>query len=120
MIPVFDGHNDFLLRLCDNPGQRQAIWQGKGGGWHLDLSRIKAGGFVGGFFAVFVPSPPDQGVADLDKVMQNPPYAAPLRAAVTHEEAVAAAMAMVGHVPWLERTGDLSICRTAGEICAAA
>ena len=54
MIPVFDGHNDLLLRLHTNPGKREVIWSGAEGGGHLDLPRMRAGGFAGGFFAVYV------------------------------------------------------------------
>jgi membrane dipeptidase len=48
MIPVFDGHNDFLLRLLRNPAERNAIWlEGEGKG-HLDLPRMRQAGFAGG------------------------------------------------------------------------
>ena len=53
MIPVFDGHNDFLLRLLRDPGNRETIWLAGEGKGHLDLPRMKAGGFAGGFFAVY-------------------------------------------------------------------
>lgn len=54
-IPVFDGHNDFLLRLSRSPHRRDALWlQGTDEG-HLDLPRMKMGRFAGGFFAIFVP-----------------------------------------------------------------
>ena len=48
--PVFDGHNDFLLRLYRAPERREQIWlKGEGRG-HLDLPRMKQAGFAGGFF----------------------------------------------------------------------
>ena len=25
-LPVFDGHNDFLLRLLQNPDRRDVLW----------------------------------------------------------------------------------------------
>src|SRR3954467_138490 len=56
--PVFDGHNDALLRagatdpLAGAPG----LLAGRPDG-HLDVPRAKAGGFAGGIFAVFTPSP---------------------------------------------------------------
>ena len=59
MFPTFDGHNDILLRLFNAPQNREAIWltgEGKGKG-HLDLPRMAQGGFVGGFFAIYIPSP---------------------------------------------------------------
>ncbi len=76
-IPVFDGHNDFLLRLLRDPENRETIWlKGEGKG-HLDLPRMKKGGFAGGFFAIYIASPkPD--APDLDAMMDDPPYDLPL------------------------------------------
>ena len=57
-VPIFDGHNDVLLRLYrrggDNP--TRAFLEGNGKG-QLDLPMADEGGFVGGMFAMFVPSP---------------------------------------------------------------
>ena len=51
MIPVFDGHNDFLQRMIPaGPGRDQLWLQGDGTG-ALDLPRMRAGGMAGGFFA---------------------------------------------------------------------
>lgn len=63
-MPVFDGHNDVLLRLfmkyrhegCDR------FLQGDGKG-HLDLPRMFEGGFAGGLFAIFVPPLPGDSPA---------------------------------------------------------
>jgi len=56
LSPVFDGHNDLLLRLWieqqTTPVER--VFSGLTGG-HLDYPRMKRGGFAGGLFAVFVP-----------------------------------------------------------------
>ena len=55
-IPVFDGHNDTLLHLAlKNPGSEEAFFTGRDG--HIDFQKAQAGGFAGGFFAMFVPSP---------------------------------------------------------------
>lgn len=53
---VFDGHNDLLLHLWLHHPERPAeafLHQRLGG--HLDLTRMRQGGFGGGLFAVFVP-----------------------------------------------------------------
>ena len=55
---IFDGHNDLLLRLWlekDYNGKSffQSTRVGNDNG-HLDLKSAKSGGFVGGFFAIFV------------------------------------------------------------------
>jgi membrane dipeptidase len=54
---VFDGHNDVLDRLGrpDGGGPGAFFEQGEKG--HLDLPRAREGGFGGGIFAVWVPSP---------------------------------------------------------------
>ncbi|MGB3316285.1 MAG: membrane dipeptidase [Albidovulum sp.] len=119
MIPVFDGHNDFLLRLLRNPGEREAIWLTGEGKGHLDLPRIKAGGFAGGFFAVYIPSPEQADVVDFDALMDSPPYDLPLPKLIGAEAAQPVAAAMIGHLLWMERTGTLAICRNAADIRAA-
>jgi membrane dipeptidase len=54
---VFDGHNDVLLRLSKpGVGGPEAFFE-RGGEGHLDLPRAREGGFGGGFFAVWIPSP---------------------------------------------------------------
>lgn len=119
MIPVFDGHNDFLLRLLRNPENREAIWlKGEGKG-HLDLPRMKAGGFAGGFFAVYIPSPTPHDAPDYEAIMDAPPYDLPLPELIGHQAAQPVAVAMIGHLMWMERTGALRICRTVADIRAA-
>lgn len=54
-IPVLDGHNDTLLQVgFKNPGTEETFFTGREG--HLDFDKAKAGGLVGGFFAMFVPT----------------------------------------------------------------
>lgn len=117
-IPVFDGHNDILLRLLRAPERREAIWLTGEGRGHLDLPRMKAGGFAGGFFAVWVPSPADQGGLDIDRLMDNPPYALDLPGLIATRPAQAVAMAEIGHLLWMERAsgGAFGIVRSAAEI----
>ncbi|MCV2869181.1 dipeptidase [Defluviimonas sp. WL0002] len=116
MIPVFDGHNDFLLRLLRDPANRQEIWNPGEGKGHLDLPRMRAGGFVGGFFAIYIPSPEELDSGDYEAIMDAPPYDLPLGALIGVDEALPVAMAMAGHLMWLERTGDLTICRSVADI----
>jgi len=118
-IPVFDGHNDFLLRLHRDPARRAAIWSGEDGTGHLDLPRMRAGGFVGGFFAVYIPSPIAHDDPDFDAMMDAPPYDLPLPDLIDQRGAAPVALSMVAHLMALERTGTLSICRTLPEINAA-
>ena len=57
-VPIFDGHNDVLLRLYKRGGADapRAFLDGEGKG-QLDLPMARQGGFAGGLFAIFVPSP---------------------------------------------------------------
>lgn len=119
MIPVFDGHNDFLLRLLREPARRAALWLEGTGEGHLDLPRMRAGGFAGGFFAVYVPSPVPHDAPDFDAMLRNPPYAVPLPEPVPYTDALEVAVAEIGHLLWMERTGTLAICRSVAEIRAA-
>ncbi|MEM6943913.1 MAG: dipeptidase [Pseudomonadota bacterium] len=68
VVPVFDGHNDTILRLelaarageplnfaaGVTPGSNIS---GKGPRLAIDLPRARSGGFAGGLFALFTPSP---------------------------------------------------------------
>lgn len=112
-IPFFDGHNDFLLRLFNAPEQREELWLGSSGGGHLDLKRMKAAGFAGGFFAIYVPSP-KQGL-DYMAMMSKAPFEVPLPPLMTHEAAQPIALGMAGQLHWMERVApnDFTVCRSA-------
>jgi membrane dipeptidase len=62
-VPIFDGQNDVLSRLYRRGGTDgpQTFLQGGAEG-HLDLPKALAGGFAGGLFAAFVPSPASPNV----------------------------------------------------------
>ena len=57
---VFDGHNDVLLRLGAPDGGGPGAFFERGEKGHLDLPRAREGGFGGGIFAVWIPSPKQQ------------------------------------------------------------
>jgi len=56
-MPIFDGHNDVLLRLYRRGGTDapEAFLEGEAKG-QLDLPMARQGGLAGGLFAIFVPS----------------------------------------------------------------
>jgi membrane dipeptidase len=124
MIPVFDGHNDLLLRLLHDPARREEIFLTGEGKGHLDLPRMKASGFAGGFFAIYLPSPTAHDDPDYQALMRNPPYALPLPELIPFAAAAGPATAAAGHLLWMERAaqGALKVCRTAPEVrsCLAA
>ncbi|SHE86259.1 dipeptidase AC. Metallo peptidase. MEROPS family M19 [Loktanella atrilutea] len=116
MPMIFDGHNDFLLRLLRDPVNRETTWLTDTGHGHLDLPRMQRGGFGGGFFAIYISSP-DQPY-DIDDMMANPPYSVPLPPLIDHVTAMPVALAMAGHLKWMERAseGAFRICRTVAEL----
>ena len=118
LIPVFDGHNDFLLRPLRAPDNRETIWLKGDGTGHLDLPRMREGGFCGGFFAIYIPPATEQGRPDADTLMDNPPYALPLPPELSVDYAQPVALAMAGHLLWMERAsaGAFKVCRTAAEV----
>ena len=108
-LPVFDGHNDTLLRMHQDGGGIDPFLNGREG--HIDLPRARRGGFAGGLFALFVPG------AD---VAEPPPdlssYALPLAPRVDPEQARETADALVGLLGELEATGALRVVRAAAEL----
>ncbi|WP_415182390.1 dipeptidase [Phaeovulum sp.] len=51
---IFDGHNDLLLNLWQS-GDREGAGFFAGRDGNVDLDKCRAGGFAGGFFAIWVP-----------------------------------------------------------------
>jgi membrane dipeptidase len=78
LLPVFDGHNDVLLRLFRRGGEapERAFVEGEPAG-HVDLPKARQGGLAGGLFAIFSPSD-DGGGAKVEELMEQPPYDIPL------------------------------------------
>ena len=124
MFPVFDGHSDILLRLYQAPEKREEIWLTGEGKGHLDLPRMRQGGFAGGFFAIYIPSPEAHDSIDYRELMENPPYTLPLPALIPDAAALPVAMAMAGQMLWMERSsgGAVRLVRSVAEIraCMAA
>lgn len=118
--PIFDGHNDFLLRLLADPARRDTIWRDGDGSGHLDAPRARVGGLVGGLFAIYIPSPATGPKVDLDALFDNPPYDMPLPDPLHLGPAQAIALAMAGHLHGLARDlPDFALCRSVAEIDAA-
>ncbi len=111
-LPVFDGHNDFLLRLLQNPDRRDVLWLEGDGTGHLDLPRMRKGGFAGGFFAIYIPSPEAHDSLAYIAKMKVPPYLLPLGDLISAAQAQPVALAMAGHLRWMERVApdDFKVC----------
>ncbi|HEX2181984.1 MAG TPA: dipeptidase [Rubrobacteraceae bacterium] len=60
-LPIFDGHNDTLLKLrFPERGEERGFFE-RGDLGHIDLPRAREGGFGGGFFACYARNPEDDG-----------------------------------------------------------
>ncbi|MGO4572377.1 dipeptidase [Microvirga sp. 2TAF3] len=112
LIPVFDGHNDVLLRLWRTGGKAAELeFLKEGSSGHLDLPKARAGGFAGGLFAVYVPSSGNITGADGKTEALTPSL----------EEAQAATLELISLLVRVERVsaGGLRICRSCSDIRAA-
>ena len=116
MIPVFDGHNDFLQRVVAAGGDGARVWLEGDGTGHIDLPRMRAGGMVGGFFAIWVPSPAGPDDAAFVARMENPPFAIPLPDEIPHDAALPFAFRQAAALRALERSGTLDIATSAAGI----
>lgn len=109
-IPVFDGHNDTLLRLIADNKEGDNFFESPHG--HIDLSRARRGGLAGGFFAVYIPSDPTAAVVtDRDNL---PP-------ALDYHYSAQMAMKMSAKLFEIEREshGEFKVVRSVAEIRAA-
>ena len=120
-VPVFDGHNDVLLRLHRHAGADAvtAFLQGEDKG-HLDLPRARQGGFAGGLFAIFVPSPKRENGSGITPSQETGGVIGndPAPPAVDAAEAQRVVFAMASLLFRIEREsrGRLRVCRNAGDI----
>jgi membrane dipeptidase len=116
-LPIFDGHNDALLRLFNKKSDvaHEHFLNGDGEG-HIDLPRAVKGGFAGGMFAVYIPSRDDIG--DVEEMMKGPVYDVPLPRMITSAESLPTAVAMMAILFRIERAskGRVKVCRSAAEI----
>jgi membrane dipeptidase len=116
-IPVFDGHNDVLLRLVGkgDTNPEKVFLDGEDDG-HLDLPRAVKGGFGGGIFAIFVPSREEH--VDVEEMMKAATYDVPLPRTMSANVSLPPALAMAAILFRIERSskGRFKICRSAAEI----
>ncbi len=116
-LPIFDGHNDTLLRLYrPRPGEERSFFRASPHG-HLDAPRAAAGGFAGGLFAVFVPPAETPAIPDPD-LPPGASYMLPLPPPLDPAYAWRAAVSMTALLFRLEAesAGGLRVCRSVDEI----
>ena len=106
--PIFDGHNDILSVLYQSSAYPDITAFGRPMSGHLDRKKAEAGGFAGGFFAIWVPSPID--VLAKQAMMNQLSYDLPLPPEVETGPALRVALAQAGLLHRLEAEGWLNIC----------
>lgn len=118
-VPVFDGHNDTLLKLYQSPDpdKERLFIEGAPADWHIDLPRARKGGFAGGMFAIFPPTQEKRRKSGAGETM--PGNNEPLPPELPRSAAMESTIGMASILLRLERAGALKICRRAAEIRAA-
>jgi membrane dipeptidase len=118
-VPIFDGHNDVLLRLYRRGGAdaSRAFLDGETKG-QLDLPKAQLGGFAGGLFAIFVPSTDRPKAANGEAPSANTDIGAPLPPHIELAPAQKTVFAMLSLLLRIERDslGRVRICRSANDI----
>ncbi|MBW2056994.1 MAG: dipeptidase [Deltaproteobacteria bacterium] len=119
---VFDGHNDSIQDLyLPEEGERRSYFERSTRG-HMDLPRMEEGGFGGGFFSVFVPSPSSKGkFPGADPDATETAYQVPMASRVDPVYARDLAIKGMACLFRLEERsrGRLRVVRTAGELVAS-
>jgi len=124
-LKIFDGHNDVLLALYmpeyDPAWKARSFFELSDGG-HLDLPRAQKGGFVGGFFAVWMSPDPTSRRPELNKpeAREVDRMSHDLPPAIDHSYALRLAMAMTGTLFRLEEEsqGRVKVVRNVDEMQA--
>ena len=117
-LPVFDGHNDTLLHLyLPERGQGRSFFVQSELG-HIDLPRERSGGFGGGFFAVFVPSPVATDNPEANLIITGEGYSVRMPPAIEPDYAQRVAIAIMAILFRLEdeSKGEVMVVRTADEV----
>ena len=119
---IFDGHNDLLSHLVAFRGKdlTALFMEGYERG-HLDLPRMIKGGFGGGLFVLWVPSPIHRGndkSNDKPQDMLDEEYDMPLEAEVFLTDALPKVMQQLALLARIERQshGQLKICTSADQV----
>ncbi|MCV6546033.1 MAG: dipeptidase [Cohaesibacter sp.] len=109
-IPVFDGHNDTLLRLdMARKAQKPLSFMQGDDSLHIDWPKAKKGHLAGGLFAMFVPPKQEPGQPLKFEDMQKP---------IDQAHALKETLAMAACAYRLEREskGAVRICRSSADI----
>ena len=120
IIPVVDGHNDLLLRLHRHDPSGRSFFSGIDDG-HMDLARCERAGFAGGFFAVFIPTPPEDPTSRETIVHDDGSvsHALPLPLELGYAQRTALEMTSILYRLEAQSNGRLRVVRTVDELVGA-
>ena len=113
--PILDGHNDVLSKLHATHPLDPASAFITGYEAAIDLPKSRAGGFAGGFFAIYIPPKDVDHDLRLEAMMADS-YELALPPQLDWPHAVTVTMAQIGILLDLERHGALTICRNVRDI----
>lgn len=108
MMPVFDGHNDTLLRLYQHPDRNFGARMEVG---HIDAVRAREGGMAGGMFAMFTPSPDGPMAAPTVRRDDVPPFGP-----IDPDHALRTTLGMFATLERLATAGSVRVCRDADQV----
>jgi membrane dipeptidase len=119
-LPIFDGHNDVLLALYERDRGEGVTFLDRSQKGHLDLPRARAGGFGGGFFAVYVPANPSTSTPEPTELPSAGVFAMPLPPPLdlAYAQRTAFAMAALLFRTEAESKGQVRVIRTADQLAA--
>ncbi|MFQ5565854.1 MAG: dipeptidase [Paracoccaceae bacterium] len=115
-VPVFDGHNDTILKLESAARDGEGLDFAAGAAsLDIDLPRARESGFAGGFFAMFTPAFDQGKIVAFDRT--DPRRYAP----VERRQALDFTLAMFARLRRLaaELPDELALCGSAGDIANA-
>lgn len=116
LVPVFDGHNDTILKLeCAAREGEEIDFAAGAETLDIDLPRARLSGLAGGFFAMFTPAFDNGEMVRFDQ--DDPRRYRP----VDRQVALDLTLAMFARMRRLaaELPDDLALCRSADDIAAA-
>lgn len=111
---VFDGHNDLISKIMNDGGRRKVPSLEAGRAGALDLQKMRAGGFGGGLFSIFVSG--DGGYLRNPNLVADPPYDLPLKVEIPWEQAVLKTFPLLSLMIEVQRHGHIQICRSVREL----
>src|SRR5215211_5496741 len=120
LLPIFDGHNDVLLALYERDRGEGVTFFDHSEKGHLDLPRARAGGFAGGFFAVYVPADPSVSKPEPTDLPSTGLFEMPLPPplGLAYAQRVAFAMAALLFRAEAASDGQIKVVRTTDQLAA--